>query len=131
MFRLQNVLVPFSRRSVTKIRASRSIGAALCAALGLSVNAASATGVPVDPAGKDRIAPVVPLVALPFEPKDVRLTDGPFRRAMELDALFLLSVEPDRLLSWFRREAGLPPRANNYGGWEARGVAGHSLGHYL
>src|ERR1043165_9486362 len=79
----------------------------------------------------DKIAPGVPLVALPFEPKDVRLLDGPFQHAMELDARFLLSVEPDRLLSWFRRGAGLAPRAANYCGWEARGVDGHSLGHYL
>ena len=81
--------------------------------------------------GGDKVAPAIALPALPFEPKDVQLLDGPFKHAMELDAKFLLSVEPDRLLSWFRKEAGLEPKAQNYGGWEARGIAGHSLGHYL
>jgi DUF1680 family protein len=84
-----------------------------------------------EPAGQDKIAPAIPLRALPFEPRDVRLLDGPFLHAMELDGKFLLSLEPDRLLSLFRKEAGLQPKAENYGGWEGRGLAGHSLGHYL
>jgi hypothetical protein len=54
-------------------------------------------------AGKDKVQPRIALKALPFEPKDVRLLDGPFRHAMELDARFLLSLEPDRLLSWYRK----------------------------
>ena len=66
-----------------------------------------------------------------FDLADVRLLDGPFKRAMALDADYLLRLEPDRLLSWFRKEAGLKPKAEVYGGWEAQGVAGHSLGHYL
>jgi DUF1680 family protein len=66
-----------------------------------------------------------------FELGDVRLLDGPFKRAMQLDAAYLMRLEPDRLLSWFRKEAGLKPKAEVYGGWEAQGVAGHSLGHYL
>ena len=81
--------------------------------------------------GEDKVAPVVELPALPFQPGDVRLLDGPFKHAMELDAKFLLSLEPDRLLSLFRQEAGLKAKAANYGGWEDKGVAGHSLGHYL
>jgi DUF1680 family protein len=83
------------------------------------------------PVGGDKVAPVIPLRAVPFEPRDVRLLEGPFSHAMELDAKFLLSLEPDRLLSLFRKEAGLKPKAENYGGWEAQGLAGHSLGHYL
>lgn len=66
-----------------------------------------------------------------FPPRDVRLRDGPFRQAMELDAKYLLSLEPDRLLSGFRSEAGLKPKADKYGGWESQGIAGHTLGHYL
>jgi DUF1680 family protein len=69
--------------------------------------------------------------AQPFAPRDVRLLDGPFRMAMELDAKVLLKMEPDRFLSWFRKEAGLEPKAGVYGGWESQGIAGHSLGHYL
>lgn len=66
-----------------------------------------------------------------FDLADVRLLDGPFKKAMMLDAEYLLRLEPDRLLSWFRKEAGLKPKGEVYGGWESQGVAGHSLGHYL
>ena len=66
-----------------------------------------------------------------FDLADVRLLDGPFKKAMLLDAAYLLRLEPDRFLSWFRKEAGLKPKGEVYGGWEAQGVAGHSLGHYL
>ena len=66
-----------------------------------------------------------------FDLTDVRLLDGPFKKAMLLDADYLLRLEPDRLLSWFRKEAGLKPKGEVYGGWEKQGVAGHSLGHYL
>lgn len=82
-------------------------------------------------AADDRVAPVVAPQAVPFLPREVRLLDGPFKEAMDRDAAGLLSLDADRLLSWFRKEAGLPVKAANYGGWEARGVAGHSLGHYL
>jgi uncharacterized protein len=66
-----------------------------------------------------------------FPPQEVRLLAGPFRQAMELDAKYLLRLEPDRLLSGFRAEAGLKPKADKYGGWESQGIAGHTLGHYL
>lgn len=71
----------------------------------------------------------VPLA--PFSLADVRLQEGPFKQAQELDHAYLLKLEPDRLLSWYRREAGLAPKAPVYGGWESTGVAGCSLGHYL
>jgi DUF1680 family protein len=69
--------------------------------------------------------------AAPFAPADVRLLDGPFRRAMLRNADYLLSLEPDRLLHNFREFAGLAPKAPRYGGWEEAGIAGHTLGHYL
>ncbi len=69
--------------------------------------------------------------AQPFPLTEVRLLDGPFREAMLRDGNYLLSLKPDRLLSWFRKEAGLQPKGEVYGGWEAQGVAGHCLGHYL
>ena len=58
----------------------------------------------------------VPLVAQEFPLSDVRLLDGPFRRAMETDKAYLLRLEPDRLLAGFRREAGLPKKTDPYGG---------------
>lgn len=69
--------------------------------------------------------------AFSFPLEDVRLLDGPFKHAMTRNAEYLLRLEPDRLLSGFRKEAGLEPKAKAYGGWESMTIAGHSLGHYL
>ncbi|TDN82308.1 glycoside hydrolase family 127 protein [Stakelama pacifica] len=67
----------------------------------------------------------------PVPLESVRLTEGPFLRAIEANRAYLLSLDPDRLLHNFRAGAGLEPKAPVYGGWEARGIAGHTLGHYL
>jgi len=69
--------------------------------------------------------------ARPVPLESVRLRPSPFLRAVETNRRFLLALEPDRLLHNFHVSAGLPPRAQSYGGWEGRGIAGHSLGHYL
>ncbi|MXV52241.1 glycoside hydrolase family 127 protein [Pedobacter sp. HMF7647] len=69
--------------------------------------------------------------AVPFKLENVRLLPSPFKHAMELDAKWLLSLDPDRFLNRFMTNAGLQPKGEIYGGWEARGVSGHSLGHYL
>ena len=68
---------------------------------------------------------------LPFSLTDVKLLDGPFLHAADLNAKTLLNYEPDRLLSKFYTEAGLDPKADHYMGWEDETIAGHSLGHYL
>lgn len=69
--------------------------------------------------------------ARPFALRDVTLLDSPFKAAQERNAKYLLALEPDRLLHRFRLYAGLPPKGALYGGWEAQGVSGHILGHYL
>lgn len=69
--------------------------------------------------------------ATPFKLGEVKLLESPFRHAMVKNSEWLLSLEPDRFLHNFRLNAGLEPKGKRYGGWEARGVAGHSLGHYL
>ena len=74
---------------------------------------------------------VITFRALPFSLVDVKLLDGPFLHATQLDAKTLLTYEPDRLLSKFFTEAGLKPKAEHYMGWENETIAGHSLGHYL
>ena len=74
---------------------------------------------------------VVSFRVLPFRLTDVKLLDGPFLHATELDAKLLLTYDPDRLLSRFYSEAGLKPKAEQYMGWENETIAGHSLGHYL
>lgn len=80
-----------------------------------------------------KAAPVAPLAAHPFALEDVRLLDGPFRRAMELDREYILSLDLDRLLHTFRLNAGLPSSARPLGGWERPDceLRGHFLGHYL
>jgi DUF1680 family protein len=72
-----------------------------------------------------------------FSLADIRLLDGEFKHIMDLDHKYLLSLEPDRLASWFRREAGLIPKAPPYPFWESEDVwgkgplAGHIMGFYL
>ncbi|MDP9078950.1 MAG: glycoside hydrolase family 127 protein [Bacteroidota bacterium] len=77
------------------------------------------------------IKPKVAIKAYSFDLKDVRLLDGPFKKAMAKDSAYLLSIEPDRLLSGFRSHSGLKPKGALYEGWESSGLAGHTLGHYL
>ncbi|HEY3915370.1 MAG TPA: beta-L-arabinofuranosidase domain-containing protein [Verrucomicrobiae bacterium] len=78
------------------------------------------------------LADSVPTVVESFDLQNVQLLDSPFKTAMELNSRFLLSLEPDRFLCYFRTNAGLPPKAAAYDGWEAPNTgAGRCLGHYL
>lgn len=67
--------------------------------------------------------------ALPLA--DVRLLPSAFLNAVEANQRYLMQLEPDRLLHNFRKFAGLAPKGEAYGGWEADTIAGHTLGHYL
>lgn len=78
-----------------------------------------------------KIKPKIELKAYSFNLSNVQLLNGPFKQAMEKDAAYLLSIDPDRLLSGFRSHSGLRPKGKIYGGWESSGLAGHTLGHYL
>ena len=69
--------------------------------------------------------------AAAFSLSQVRLLDGPFKHAQELDHAYLRALEPDRLLAGFRVEAGLEPKAPKYPNWESVGLDGHTAGHYL
>ncbi len=72
-----------------------------------------------------------------FDLADVRLGQCAFKDIQDLDHDYLLTLEPDRLLSWFRREAGLYAKAPAYPFWESEDVwgggplAGQILGFYL
>jgi DUF1680 family protein len=63
--------------------------------------------------------------------EQVRLTEGVFAHQQQVHADYLKMIDPNRLLAGFRKQAGLIPKAECYGGWEAKDIAGHSLGHYL
>jgi len=90
---------------------------------------ASSRPVPTSAGVPDAVA----LKATPFPLRDVRLLDGPFKQAMQLDQEYLFALDPDRLLHSFRLNAGLPSTAAPLGGWEAPDVElrGHTTGHYL
>lgn len=60
---------------------------------------------------------------------DVKLLDGPFKHARDLNIEVLLQYDVDRLLAPFRAEAGLPKKAEYYPNWA--GLDGHVAGHYL
>ncbi|MES2920798.1 MAG: beta-L-arabinofuranosidase domain-containing protein [Verrucomicrobiota bacterium] len=80
------------------------------------------------------VSPVVPIVARPVPISAVRLTGGPLKHAQDLNADYLLKLEPDRMLYHLRERAGLKPKASEgYGGWDGGGrqLTGHIAGHYL
>ncbi len=97
------------------------LSAALLAGCGVSAE----VGAPVKPA--------VPLRAHALPLADVRVTGGPLKRAQDLDAEYLLSLEVDRMMAFLRKSAGLEPKAQGYGGWDGPGrqLTGHIAGHYL
>ncbi len=63
----------------------------------------------------------------------VRVTGGPLKTAQDITAKYLLSLEPDRMLSPYRARAGLPEKAKGYTGWDGSGrnLTGHIAGHHL
>ncbi|HKW30719.1 MAG TPA: beta-L-arabinofuranosidase domain-containing protein [Verrucomicrobiae bacterium] len=76
----------------------------------------------------------VPCEARPLPLSDVRLTGGPLKHAQELDARYLLELEPDQIMYYLRQEAGLKPKASHGdAGWDGpgRNLTGHIAGHYL
>jgi len=72
-----------------------------------------------------------PIKARPLPLSAVRLKPSVYLDAIEANRRYLLSLSPERLLHNFYKSAGLPAKGDTYGGWEARGIAGHTLGHYL
>ncbi len=71
--------------------------------------------------------------ARPLPLSAVRVTGGPLAHAQKLNAEYLLQLEPDRMLSYYRQRAGLESKAEPYGGWDGggRNLTGHIAGHYL
>ncbi len=65
-----------------------------------------------------------------FDISDVRLTGGPFRKALDYNVSYLLSLEADRLLYGMRTGSGLPEKTPyHYGGWDNWGST--AAGGYL
>jgi DUF1680 family protein len=93
----------------------------------------SAVQTPLAAEMQDKVhqAPACQVQAFPLT--DVRLLDGPFRHAMQMDHRYLLSLDPERLLHVFRLNAGIPSNATPYGGWmnPKHNSRGEFVGHYL
>ena len=64
-----------------------------------------------------------------FSLSEVKLLDGPFKHAMDLNIEVLLQYDTDRLLAPFLKEAGLEKKAEYFPNWE--GLDGHVGGHYV
>lgn len=116
-----------SRRTVLKL----GLGAgavSLLDALPTGVAAASPIRPLLAPTAKERF-----MVARPIPLHRVRLTGGPLKLHQDADIKYLLELEPDRMLAYYRKVAGLQPKAEGYGGWDAWGrqLTGHIAGHYL
>ncbi|KAA9035679.1 hypothetical protein FW778_20870 [Ginsengibacter hankyongi] len=69
------------------------------------------------------------LYANEFPLSDVKLLDGPFKQARDLNIHTLLQYKVDRLLAPYLKEVGLTPKDSSYTNWE--GLDGHIGGHYL
>ena len=131
------------QQALTRRRILQVLGGAAAAATLEAETRDRGASAPTAPPGAPAAVPVpaafhpVALHARPFSLTAVRLLDGPFRDAQERDAKYLLSLDPDRMLHNFRVNAGLPPKAPVYGGWESVATwadiraHGHTLGHYL
>jgi len=100
---------------------SRTIG--ILTLLSILVSVSSCTRTPPS------IFRKVELKAIPFEISDVRILDGPFKTAQKANNEYLLSLDADRFLHRWRLNAGLEPKGEIYGGWEA--TSSHMLGHYI
>ncbi|MFC2137742.1 glycoside hydrolase family 127 protein [Bacteroidota bacterium] len=66
-----------------------------------------------------------------FSLSDVKLLEGSFKHAQDLNVKVILEYEPDRFLAPYLKVAGLTPKADNYENWESDGLDGHVGGHYL
>src|SRR5690349_22461278 len=75
----------------------------------------------------------IPDVARPLPLSSVRITGGPLKHAQDLDRAYLLKLEPDRMMAYYRKRADLEPKAPGYPGWDGdgRNLTGHIAGHYL
>ena len=112
-----------SRRSIVKL--------GLGAGATTLVRASSLSGAEVG--GSTTVETEGRIKARPTPLSAVRLTGGPLAHAQSLDHEYLLRLEPDRMLAYYRELAGLEPRAEPYGGWDGggRNLTGHIGGHYL
>jgi len=114
---------PSRRRFLGSVAAAAGAAAVAPAALQAAPQSSAATQMP------ERVA----YLAEPFPLAHVRLLDGPFLAAAQVNDAYLQSLPGERLVHMFRITAGLPSSAEPLGGWEApqTELRGHFTGHYL
>ncbi|SFM43744.1 hypothetical protein SAMN04487943_11832 [Gracilibacillus orientalis] len=61
----------------------------------------------------------------------VNLLDGMFKKSQQKGKEYLLYLDVDRLVAPCYEAAGKTAKKERYGGWESKGIAGHSIGHWL
>lgn len=61
----------------------------------------------------------------------ITLENSIFKDSQEIGTKVLLELSADRLLAPVYEAMNRKPKAERYGGWEARGISGHTLGHYM
>ena len=117
-----------SRRTILKL----GLGAGASSLLELIPDSAASAATP-SVAVPTRVAKSQVLKARPLPLGGVRLRGGPLKRAQDADIAYLLELEPDRMLAFYRQNAGLVPKAKGYDGWDGggRNLTGHIAGHYL
>ena len=116
----------------------RSAAAAAAASLAPVASAAPLFAEPVTRATPETPAAIRAferkmLHARPFPLGNVRVTGGPLKNAQDLTAKYLLSLDPDRMMAYYRERAGLKQKAEPYDGWDGggRNLTGHIAGHHL
>ena len=121
---MQNVTAQYLRALLLR-RTVLLVGSLICVLLAVSAVAQNQTF------ATEQENKTIKLHPLPLD--HVRLTGGPLKAAQDADAKYLLELQPDRMLALLRQRAGLKPKAEAYGGWEApgRNLTGHIAGHYL
>ena len=118
------------RRDFLKVSASSATALALGPLAAAPVDAHAAPAAPPisphDTARRLRRAQPVPL-------ERIRITGGPLHHAQKLTLDYLLALEPDRMLAFYRTRAGLTAKAAPYTGWDGDGknLTGHIAGHHL
>ncbi|MGN1234493.1 MAG: beta-L-arabinofuranosidase domain-containing protein, partial [Christensenellaceae bacterium] len=66
-----------------------------------------------------------------FDPGCITVEDPFLQNAFQREITYLLSLDSDRLLSSFRKNAGIATDVPPYSGWENSLIGGHTMGHYL
>jgi uncharacterized protein len=117
-----------NRRNFLKTSAATAASAALGSTLPLGAAVAETpVGGPSPVGASERV------VARPIHLGKVRVTGGPLQRAQVAAAKYLLELDPDRMMAYYRIRAGLEPKGKPYGGWDGpgRNLTGHVTGHHL